>query len=152
MPPKTVKYTQLAVTINTNKAATTAFQERYLKEQLARFVRVDLGSVATWRKLINIEPSFDAVDHISIDAIGIERGDKLHRIHVHFVVTIQHHGRVSWKGMQRPLQNVVNERLPGVVSYANINLLDTRRLNYAMKMAGTLRQIAVIDTPIRGTF
>lgn len=127
----------LLVTLNTNKAASTAAQERFYKDRLARFIRVELGSVESWRTLIRIEPSFDAIDHIDVSAIGVERGPKYHRIHAHFVVTIQHHGKVNFRYTQKRWQTLVNERLGfGTGTYAEVELLDARRLNYAVKTSG----------------
>jgi hypothetical protein len=128
----------LAITVNTNKAATTAAQEQVLKEDLRRFITERLTLPEVWAKLINISPSFDAVDHIDVSAIGIERGGKRHRIHAHFVVTIQHHGSVNWRGTQRPWQAEVNSFLTyASSSNVSVDLLNARSLNYVTKGSGT---------------
>ena len=133
-----IRYTMLAITINTNKAATSAAQEQVLKEDLRRFVTERLTLPEVWAKLINITPSFDAVDHIDVSAIGIERGARRHRIHVHFVVTIQHHGKVNWRGTQRLWQTEVNSFLTyASSSNVSVDLLNARSLNYVTKGSGS---------------
>ena len=130
-----MRYTMLAITINTNKAAA---QEQVLKEDLRRFVTERLTLPEVWAKLINITPSFDAVDHIDVSAIGIERGARRHRIHVHFVVTIQHHGKVNWRGTQRLWQTEVNSFLTyASSSNVSVDLLNARSLNYVTKGSGS---------------
>lgn len=132
-----LRYTMLAVTINTNKAATTAAQEQALKDDVARFISVQLALPQVWRKLINITPSFDAVDHIDVSAIGIERGGRKKRIHAHFVVTIQHRGRINWRGTQKQWQEAMNTTMQYVhASNVSIDLLNARHLNYAVKGVG----------------
>lgn len=127
----------LAITINTNKAATTAAQERVLKDDLRQFITTRLALPEVWQKLINITPGFDAVDHIDVSAIGIERGSRKHRIHAHFVVTIQHRGRINWRGTQRKWQAEVNSSLHFVTaSNVSVDLLNARSLNYTAKGHG----------------
>ena len=149
-----LRYTVLAFTINTNKAATTTVQERALKDDLERFIKEDLGDPASYRGLIDVEPSFDALEHISIDAVGIERGGTKHRIHAHFVMTIQHTVKVVLKkGLQKRWQDFVNSRLLySSGSNVNIDLLSGRFLNYAAKYTGTTRQIAVLNEGERVLF
>jgi len=135
--PGRLRYTMLAVTINTNKAATTAAQEQALKDDLSRFISVQLALPEVWRKLINITPSFDVVDHIDVSAIGIERGGRKRRIHAHFVVTIQHRGKINWRGTQKAWQDAVNSTLQYTqASNVSIDLLNARHLNYAVKGVG----------------
>lgn len=135
--PGRIRYTMLAITINTNKAATTAAQERVLKDDLRQFITTRLALPEVWQKLINITPGFDAVDHIDVSAIGIERGSRKHRIHAHFVVTIQHRGRINWRGTQRKWQAEVNANLHFVTaSNVSVDLLNARSLNYTAKGHG----------------
>lgn len=144
-PGVRIRYTMLAITVNTNKAATTAAQEQVLKEDLRRFITERLTLPEVWAKLINISPSFDAVDHIDVSAIGIERGGKRHRIHAHFVVTIQHHGSVNWRGTQRPWQAEVNSFLTyASSSNVSVDLLNARSLNYISKGSGGGKALAVL--------
>ena len=135
----------LAVTINSNKAATTEEAERLYKDELKRFIQTDLAQGDNWRRLIRIEPGFDAIDHIDLSAIGIERGPKRHRIHAHFVVTIQHHGKILWRYTQRAWQQLINEKLRYTRgSNVSIDLMDSRSMNYTNKNAGTTRQLRSI--------
>lgn len=139
-----IRYTMLAITINLNRAPKSAVEEEYLAGGLRRLVAVDLATTANWKLLLPVKPAFEAVDHIDIDAIGIERGPKRHRMHVHFVVTIQHHGRVE---LNRRLENTwrvwVNERMARYTngSKVHIELLNARHLNYVSKTSGGIRQI-----------
>lgn len=133
----------LAVTINTNKAPTNAAEEQWLTDGLRRFIQRDLAVVANWRRLVPVRPSFEAIDHIDVNAIGIERGPKRHRIHAHFVVTIQHHGSVRLNRFVRyKWQDLVNSKLP-YTKGANVavDLLNARHLNYVSKNSGTTRQL-----------
>lgn len=140
-----IRYTMLAVTINSNKAATTEEAERLYKDELKRFIQTDLAQGDNWRRLIRIEPGFDAIDHIDLSAIGIERGPKRHRIHAHFVVTIQHHGKILWRYTQRAWQQLINEKLRYTRgSNVSIDLMDSRSMNYTNKNAGTTRQLRSI--------
>ena len=131
--------------------------------QLADFFRNVLSKRENWKQLILIEPGFEAVDHIDISAIGIERGPKKHRIHAHFVVTIQHHGKVFWKGdwlhrgtgagSQRAWQDLVNKHIKYTRgSIASIQLLNSRQLNYTSKYAGSFREIASLGPQQSVTF
>lgn len=141
--PRRIRYTMLAVTINSNRAAATEETERLYKEELKRFIQQDLAQADNWRTLIRIEPGFDAIDHIDLSAIGIERGAKRHRIHAHFVVTIQHHGKVLWKYTQPAWQRLLNEKLQYTRgSNVSVDLMDSRALNYTNKNAGTVKQLA----------
>lgn len=144
-PVPRTRYTMLAVTINTNKAATTAAQEQALKDDIADFIRVQLSLPSVWRQLISVSPDFDAVDHIDVSAIGIERGGRKRRIHAHFVVTIQHHGKVNWRGSQKRWQELMNSTMRySQASNVSIDLLNARHLNYAVKHAGTTKTLAVL--------
>lgn len=149
-----VRYTVLAITINTNKAATTALQERAYKDDLERFIQIEFANPENYRTLLDVEPSFESLDHIDISAIGIERGGIKHRIHVHFVLTIQHHGKVVLKkGLQKRWQEFVNERLTySSGSNVTIDLMSGRFLNYAAKNIGTSKQIASIEEGERVLF
>ena len=150
-----VRFTMLAITINTNRAATTEEQEQWYTSQLAAFFQNVLSHREAWRSLIFIEPGFSAVDHIDVSAIGIERGPKRHRIHAHFVVTIQHHGKIIWKGdwrkdgtgagTEKAWQNLVNKYVKYTRgSKVNIQLINARQLNYTSKYSGSFREIASI--------
>ena len=101
---------------------------------LERFFRDTLGNIDNWRTLIRIAPSFDYVDNVLVDAIGIEIGPKRHFVHAHAAVTIEHHGSIKWRGTQRKWQEMFNAHarlLRG--SYVNITLMDADALNYASK-------------------
>lgn len=141
-----IRYTMLAITINTNKAATTAAEELYLTNGLRRFISEVLGNPLNWRRLIPISPDFSAIDHIDVNAIGIERGPKRHRIHAHFVVTIQHHGKVLLnRNMKYKWQDLVNSKIEYTRgSNVQIDLLNSRHLNYVSKNSGGIKQIHTI--------
>lgn len=144
---KRVRYTMLNVTINTNKAPNTAAQEEYLSDGLREFVERTLASVASWKRVLTVRPSFDAIDHIDVDAIGVERGDEQHRMHVHFVVTIQHHGKVMLtKNTNWLWKKLADESLPYADRGCNVNvqLLNASYLNYVTKHSGTLRQLGTL--------
>lgn len=140
-----IKYTMLNVTINTNKAPNTAAQEQYYGDRLREFVEQTLNTVDSWRRVLVVEPSFDdAIDHIDVDAIGIERGDVRHRMHVHFVVTIQHHGKVMLnKNTNWLWKKLADEALPFANRGCNVNvdLLNASYLNYTTKNAGNIRTL-----------
>jgi hypothetical protein len=139
-----IRYTMLSVTINTNKAPSTAFEERAYTGELARFIRQVLGRTENWHTLLTVTPApFEqTVDHIDVAAIGIERGPKNRRIHVHFVVTIQHHGSIDFKYHQRDWQSLVDRNVRYTRgSYVHVDLLNARHLNYSTKNAGTTKEI-----------
>jgi hypothetical protein len=139
-----IRYTMLAVTLNSNKAATTAAEEQLYKQELARVIREDLSAANNWRELLPTTTTFDVIDHIDISAIGVERGGVRHRIHAHFVVTVQHHGKLLVP-KQRTWQDFFNRKLHFTKgSYAVVELMNARRLNYATKNAGTVKQLAAI--------
>lgn len=123
-----IRYTMLLVTINTNKAPNTAMQEQFYIDGLREFIERTLNTVASWRTVLTVQPSFDAIDHIDVDAIGIERGEERHRMHAHFVVTIQHHGKVM---------------LTKNTNWLWKKLAD-ENLNYVTKTSGGIKQIATL--------
>lgn len=132
----------LGITLNTNKAPATSYEELVYTSELSSFIRIELGNEDNWRPLVTVEPSFAAIDNIDVSAIGIERGPKNHRIHAHFVVTIQHRGTVGWKYHQKDWQRLVNAKLWYTRgSYVSIQLLNSRQLNYTTKTAGTVTQL-----------
>lgn len=101
---------------------------------LETFVRETLSVFENWRGLIEIEPSFDRVDKISVDAIGLERGPRRHFIHAHMTVTVQHRGKINHKFGQRQWQELVNRKMPFLRgSYVAMSLMSARALNYAVK-------------------
>lgn len=140
-----IKYTMFMVTINTNKAPNTAAQEQYYDDRLREFVEVTLNNVDSWRRVLTVQPSFnDAVDHIDVDGIGIERGAERHRMHVHFVVTIQHHGKVMLnKNTNWLWKKLADEAMPFANRGCNadVKLLNASYLNYTTKNAGSIRTL-----------
>ena len=136
----------LAVTINTNKAPNTAAQEQFYDDRLREFVERTLNTVDSWRQVLTVEPSFDdAIDHIDVDAIGIERGEERHRMHVHFVVTIQHHGKVMLnKNTNWRWKKLADASMPFTNRGCNVDvkLMNASYLNYVTKSAGSIRQLA----------
>ena len=119
----------LLVTINTNKAPNTAMQEQFYIDGLREFIERTLNTIDSWRRVLTVQPSFnDAIDHIDVDAIGIERGEERHRMHAHFVVTIQHHGKVM---------------LTKNTNWLWKKLAD-ENLNYVTKNSGGIKQIATL--------
>lgn len=141
-----IRYTKLLVTINTNKAPNTAAQEQYYQDGLRRFVERTLNNVDSWRRVLTVEPSFDdAIDFINVDAIGIERGSERHRMHVHFVVDIQHHGKVMLtKNSNWLWKKLADESMPFADRGCNaqVELLNASYLNYMTKQSGNIRQLA----------
>lgn len=141
------------VTLNTNHAGNTEAEVNDVINALRRFIQHDLAKIENWRELLIIEPDFDAVENVLVDAIGIEVGGKRHFIHVHFLVTVEHHGRmvVRGRGSQRPWQNLLRARIPYLRgAYASVTLHDSRALNYAAKTGEGDEQIVVhgIQEPV----
>lgn len=142
-----IRYTMLAVTVNTNKAPNTAMQEQFYIDGLRRFVEVTLNSVASWQRVLTVQPNFDAIDYINVDAIGVERGSERHRMHVHFVVTIQHHGKVMLtKNTNWLWKKLADESMRFADRGCNVqvDLLNSSYLNYVTKHSGGLRQLSSI--------
>lgn len=134
----------LGVTINTNKAPNNAAEEAYYTDGLRRFISVDLADAVNWRRLLPfVDPDFSAIDHIDVNAIGIERGPKRHMIHAHFVVTIQHHGKVRLnRYLEGHWQRFVTEKVRYTKgAYVHIQLLNSKHLNYVSKQSGTSKQL-----------
>lgn len=142
-PGLRVRYSMLAITVNTNRAATTAAEEDYYKRGLRKFIEIDLAVVDNWRRLLPMRPDFSAIDHIDVSAIGIERGPKRHRIHAHFVVTIQHHGQLRLnRFLKYKWQDLVNSKLEYTRgSNVQVDLLNSRHLNYVSKHSGGIKTI-----------
>lgn len=138
----------LLVTINTNKAPNTAMQEQFYIDGLREFIERTLNTVDSWRKVLTVQPSFDdAIDHIDVDAIGIERGEERHRMHAHFVVTIQHHGKVMLtKNTNWLWKKLADENLKFADRGCNVDvkLLNSSYLNYVTKTSGGIKQIATL--------
>lgn len=145
-----LRYSMLQVTINTNRAAVSAYQETQFMNELEVFFRTVLSMTSTWRdhNLIDITPSFDAVSTITLDAIGFERQPKYHKIHAHFTVTIAHRGKVSWRSpnAQRNWQDLVNRNLSFTNgSYVHVRGANSRSLNYISKEATRVYSDGVQD-------
>lgn len=138
----------LLVTINTNKAPNTAMQEQFYIDGLREFIERTLNTVDSWRRVLTVQPSFnDAIDHIDVDAIGIERGEERHRMHAHFVVTIQHHGKVMLtKNTNWLWKKLADENLKFADRGCNVDvkLLNSSYLNYVTKNSGGIKQIATL--------
>lgn len=134
------------VTINTNHAANSAAEEQRLGDRLEWFVRNQLTRLENWRDLIHIEPSFDAVERVRIEGVGIERGSRRHMMHTHMVIIVEHRGKVSHIFRKRQLQNLVNQHLSEVRgSYVSTKLMSARALNYTTKTEGTAKEIKRLD-------
>lgn len=133
------------VTINTNKAGNTEGETDYVIRLLKDFIAVQLKSSEIWKNLINIAPDYSAVRKINVDAVGIEVGPKRHFIHAHFIVTVEHTGKVQYKYTQKKWQTEVNNYIPIIKgSYVNVQLLNSRALNYAAKHSGTRTEILTL--------
>lgn len=133
------------VTINTNKAGNTASETDYLIKLLKDFIARGLKNGEIWKKLINITPDYSAVRKINVDAVGIEVGPKRHFIHAHFIVTVEHVGKVQYKYTQKKWQEAVNKHIPIIKgSYVNVQLLNSRALNYTAKHSGQRTEILTL--------
>lgn len=133
------------VTINTNKAGKTARETNYIIELLREFIQVQLKKKEVWKSLINISPDYSAVRKILVDAIGIEVGKKRRFVHTHFIVTIEHTGKVQYKYTQKKWQSEVNNFIPLLKgSYVMVQLLNSRALNYTAKYSGTRTEIRTL--------
>lgn len=136
------RFTFWNVTVNTNHAANSAAEEQRIGDRLERFVRFELSKIENWRRIIRITPSFDAVERIRLDGIGIERGPRKHRMHVHMAVIVEHHGNIDHKHGQRQFQNLLKEKLPELRgAYVKMRLGNASSLNYTAKEHSTSKEI-----------
>lgn len=144
MAPR-LRYTMFQVTINTNKAGNTASETDYIIRLLKDFINVRMKQQSLWKNVINIAPDYKAVRKINVDAVGIEVGPKRHFIHTHFIVTVEHTGKVQYKFTQKKWQEEVNAYIPQIKgAYCNVQLLNSRSLNYAAKHSGKRTEILTL--------
>lgn len=128
-----LRYTDLAVTINTNRAATSEIEQRQLKQALADFIEFNLIRPAVLERLIAPEGP-GQIYMIDVSRAGVEVGGRMRRIHGHFVMSILHTQRIRLPGMQTRFQNYINRNYPYTNgSNVDITLLNAREKNYAAK-------------------
>lgn len=148
-----MRFTVLHVTLNTNHAASSEAEVTYIISRLRRFIRRDLAVQENWRDLISITPSFEAIDKILVDAIGIEVGAQRHFIHAHFVVTIEHNGKIltNKKGTQLAWQSLMLRKM-GLRGYVSVSLMSARHLNYTAKTSNQDTQLRIYGIQDAVTF
>jgi len=143
--PKRLRYTMWHVTVNSNFAPSSSLTERRMVARLKWFVKTVLGDASNWRALVKVEPDFNAVEAVRIDAIGIERGELMHRLHVHFVVTLEHRGKAYARYGREQYQALFKKHLPEIKNpYVSMQLMNASTLNYAMKKNATVEEIASV--------
>jgi len=84
--------------------------------------------------------------HFDISAIGVEIGERQHRVHAHFQLLILHNGKLNQGPMQRRWQETVGRHLRQLgVTRAGVRVsmdrIDTRALNYVAKYAQSVDDI-----------
>ena len=152
MAPR-IRYTMFQVTINTNRAGKTARETAFLIEMVREFIQVQLKKSSVWRNLINIEPDYSAVKKIKVDAVGIEVGTKRRFVHTHFIVLVEHTGKIQYKFTQKKWQTEVNNFMPLIKgSYVKVQLMSARAMNYTAKHSGKRTQIVNIGMQPTLTF
>ncbi len=127
--------------------------EKRLVNRMAHFIRTQLGDADNWRTLVHVEPNFDVVRSVRVDAIAIERGPARHFLHAHFVVTLEHRGKAKAAYGREQYKQLIQRHLPDVKnSYIHMTLMNSSTLNYAMKKDATPDELKTIGLQPSVTF
>lgn len=130
-----VRFTEFIVLVDTHYAPKTEAEEKALSDDLLAAVK-EFCSVPVLRQVLLCE-DVTKLRRKQLTGASVELGDKYRRIHVHFVLNLEHETTIYLKHpngrtVNRTCQDWFNERL-GTSCFVSVALGDTRAKNYATK-------------------
>lgn len=129
------RFTEFIVLVDTHYAPKTPEEEKALSDDLLAAVQ-EFSSVPVLRQLLLCEDS-SKLRRKQLTGASVELGDTYKRIHVHFVLNLEHQTTLYLKHpdgrtINRVCQDWFNKRL-GTSCFVSVALGDTRAKNYAAK-------------------
>lgn len=129
------RFTEFMVLVDTHYAPKTPEEEKALGDDLLAAVR-EFCSVAVLRRVLLCD-DVSKLRKKQLTGASVEIGEKYHRLHVHFVLNLEHQTTVYLKHpdgrtINKQCQEWFNERL-GTNCFVSVALADTRAKNYATK-------------------
>lgn len=142
------RFTEFAILVDTHYVPKTADEEATMTAELEAAVK-EFCSVPVLRSVILCD-DVTKLRKKQLMGSSVEIGDKYKRIHVHFVLNLEHQTTIYLKHpdgrtINRVCQEWFNERL-GTSCFVAVSLADTRAKNYATK--GTKRGAKVESVSI----
>ena len=138
-----LRYTDLFVTINSNRSAFNQEDEQMMLQFWKDFMENEIWTKEALEQLIVF---YDAgtVRRVDIMEPVVESGPRQHRIHSHFIMSIRHTGKVALGNMLRRWRLYINARVHGFSRGVNVQfqlLSSSRSKNYNLKQQERLGEI-----------
>lgn len=132
--PRT-RFTEFIILVDTHYKPKTPLEEETLTQELLDAVK-EFTSVPVLRRVLLCEDA-SKLRRKQLTGASVELGDRYGRIHVHFVLNLEHQTTVylahpDGRTVNRQFQDWFNERL-GTNTFVSVSLGDTRAKNYATK-------------------
>ena len=137
MNNKPRRYTILFVTVNPH------FEQDFTSGEEDVLVSAIDSLEATGNAIEALGTAFDGtVRQSRITRRGLEVGHKKGQLHAHFIWSIEHHGRVHLRLLNRNLQPYFDVHVK-LRTYVRASLMDAKRLNYTAKKDSNVRATAL---------
>lgn len=105
------RFTEIFVTVNSNRSPTTEAEEEFLMQRWLELFQQEVWTEAGMRDLLVFHPGHEG-DVLAAEVLEpvIEVGPRIRRVHTHFTLIIQHSGRLSLGLMSPTWKDWFNER------------------------------------------
>lgn len=106
-----LRFTDLFVTVNSNRMPRTADEETALLEGWRDLMENDVWTAAGFSELLVFQDGYEGeVENVDVLEPVIEVGPAKHRVHTHFTLVVEHTGRLSLSRMLTKWYEYIDEK------------------------------------------